>query len=81
MTIQDLSKRERDLLRLIKAKCHIGSKNYTNSMKRYISMISKSGDVYFDVAQTYDKILLAARVIAAIPNPEEILAVSSKSNG
>lgn len=80
-TIQDLSKRERDYLRLIKANCHVASKNYTNSMKRYLSLIGKSGDVYFDIAQMYDKILLAARVMAAVPNPEDILAVSSKTTG
>ncbi len=80
-TIQDLSKREKDLLRLIKANCHVASKNYTTHMKRYLAFIGKSGDVYFDVAQIYDKILLAARVIAAIPNAEDVLAVSSKATG
>ena len=80
-TVQDLSKRERDYLRLIKANCHVASKNYNTSMKRYIATIGKSGDVYFDIAQTYDKILLAARVIAAIPNAEDILAISSKAVG
>ena len=49
-TVQDLTKRERDYLRLIKANCHIASKNYTNSMRRYLALVGKSGDVYFDVA-------------------------------
>ena len=80
-TVQDLTKRERDYLRLIKANCHIASKNYTNSMRRYLALVGKSGDVYFDVAQIYDKILLAARVMAFIPNAEDILAISSKTTG
>lgn len=80
-TVQDLSKRERDYLRLIKANCHVASKNYNSQMKRYLALIGKSGDVYFDVTQTYDKILLAARVIAGIPNAEDVLAVSSKATG
>lgn len=65
-TVQDLSKKERDYLRLIKANCHYASKNYTNSMKRYISFIGKSGDAFFDIVQMYEKILLAAKVLAGV---------------
>jgi hypothetical protein len=49
-TVQDLSKKERDYLRLIKANCHIASKNYNSQMKRYLSLIGKTGNVYFDIA-------------------------------
>ena len=79
--VQDLTKAQRDILRLLHSGCHIGSKNYNNSMKRYISQIAKDGTVTFDLAQTYEKILLAARVICGIPNIEDVFAISSRQTG
>ena len=58
--IKDLSKKERDILRLVQSQCHIGSKNYNNQMMRFISRTNKDGSVVFNLGKTYDKILLAA---------------------
>lgn len=80
-TIQDLSKTERDILRLLHSQCHIGSKNYNSQMKRYISKFAQDGTVIFDLLQTYEKIKLAARVIAGIPNIADVYAISSKTTG
>lgn len=80
-TIQDLSKAERDILRLIHSKCHIGSKNYNSQMRRYISKIAKDGTTIFDVKQTYEKIKLAARAIVGIPQLADVYAISSRAHG
>lgn len=80
-TIQDLTKTERDILRLIHSKCHIGSKNYNTHMKRFISHFAKDGTSIFDVVQTYQKIKLAARVIAGIPEIADVYAISSRNSG
>lgn len=80
-TIQDLSKAERDILRLIQSKCHIGSKNYNTQMKRYISKFGSDGTAVFDLSQTYQKIKLAARVIAGIPDINDVIAISSRNYG
>jgi ribosomal protein S2 len=50
-------------------------------MRRYIIRISKDGTPLFDLRQTYEKIKLAAKVIAGIPNIADVYAISSRANG
>lgn len=80
MTSHQLTLREKDIFRLIQSKCHIGSRNYNIQMKRYIHHFNPKGIPIFNVNETYDKIRLAARIIAGM-NPEEVLCVSSRESG
>ena len=76
-----LTKREKDILRLIQSECHIGSKNYNVQMKRFIHHVNKEGVPIFKIEETYENIKLAARVIAGVNNPEEVYAISSRNFG
>lgn len=76
-----LTKRENDILRLLHSNCHIGSRNYTHSMERFIHNISKEGVPIFKIDETYEKIKLAARIIAGIQDLSEVYAISSREFG
>lgn len=76
----ELSLREKDIFRLIQSNCHIGARNFNVQMKRYIHHIDKNGVPIFNINETYDKIRLAARIIAGM-DPKDVLCVSSKENG
>jgi len=76
-----LTKREKDIFRLIQSQCHIGSKNYNVQMKRFIHHVNKEGVPIFKIEETYENIKLAARIIAGVPNSEEVYAISSRHFG
>jgi len=76
-----LNRREEDILRLIHSKSHHGSVNVNKAMERYLSHRSDAGVPVINLQDTYDKIRLAARLIAGVTNPAEVLVVSSKPSG
>jgi small subunit ribosomal protein SAe len=77
----NLTKREKDIFRLVQSDCHLGSKNYNVQMKRFIHHLSKEGVPIFKIEETYENIKLAARIIAGVQNSEEVYAISSRNFG
>merc|ERR1711874_572355 len=77
----ELNRKEKDLLRLIHSDCHLGNTNYHSSMERYVNHVTPEGVPIFKVEETYSKIRLAARLIAALPNLEDVIVVSSRDLG
>merc|ERR1712188_261612 len=80
-TAQDMSRKEKDILRLLHSECHLGNTNYHCSMERFINHLTPEGVPVFKVEETYNKIRLAARIIAAQPNLEDVIVVSSRDLG
>lgn len=76
----ELTLREKDMFRMIQSECHIGSRNYNVQMKRYIHHFNSKGIPVFNLNETYDKMRLAARIIAG-QRPEEVMCVSSRESG
>ena len=76
-----LTKKENDVLRLLHSNCHIGSRSYTHGMERFIHNVSKEGVPIFKVDETYEKIKLAARIIAGVQDLSEVYAISSREFG
>ena len=76
----DLTLREKDIFRLLQSECHIGSRNYNVQMKGYIHHFNDKGIPVININETYDKIRLAARIIAG-QNAKDVLCVSSRENG
>lgn len=76
----ELTLREKDMFRMIQSECHIGSRNYNIQMKRYIHHFNSKGVPVFNLNDTYDKMRLAARIIAGV-NPKEVMCVSSRESG
>ena len=50
-------------------------------MKRYVQEKNSVGNYIFNVDETYNRIKLAARIIASIPNPAEVIVVCAKEYG
>merc|ERR1711981_292945 len=78
---QELSTREKDLLRLLHSESHLGNTNYHRSMERFVNHVTPEGVPVFKVEETYNKIKLAARLIAGQPNLEDVIVVSSRDLG
>jgi len=76
-----LSLRESDLKMMLAAKVHLGTKNADPQAHRYIWRRRPDGVHIINLGKTWEKILLAARVIAAIENPEDVVVVSSRQFG
>lgn len=51
----------------------MGGKNCTKQMSKYVYGKNNSGIYILDVVKIYEKIKAAARIIAAIPNGEDII--------
>ena len=81
MVAETLSKREKDILRLLHSNCHLGSRNYNVQMKRFIHNINREGVLTFKINETYEKIKLAARIIVGVQDLEKVYAISSRDSG
>jgi len=76
-----LSLKEEDLKQMLVAKTHLGTKNIDAQMNRYVWRRRKDGVHIINLGKTWEKLLLAARVIAAIENPEDVIVVSARPYG
>ncbi|KAJ1673041.1 structural constituent of ribosome, partial [Spiromyces aspiralis] len=66
---------------LLSANAHLGSKNVDSHMAGYVFKRRADGVHIIDVGKTWAKIVLAARIIAAIENPEDVCVISSRPFG
>merc|ERR1712072_835257 len=78
---QELTMREKDLLRLLHSESHLGNTNYHRSMERFVNHVTPEGVPVFKVEETLNKIRLAARLIAGQPNLEDVICISSRDLG
>merc|ERR1711985_13831 len=72
----NITQRELDILTLSEANCHLGTKSCNSKMERYVYKRRKDGTYLINLGETFEKLQLAARIIAAIENPEDILVQS-----
>lgn len=66
---------------MLAAGVHIGTKNLEASMQEYVHKRAASGLHIINLAKTWEKLLLAARVLVAIENPDDVCVVSSSAFG
>lgn len=76
-----LRMRESDAQKLLAMRCHLGTKNQSNAMKKYIYSRTADGTNIIDLHMTWEKLVLAARVIAAVQNPKDVCVCSSRLYG
>jgi len=59
---------------------HVGTQNCNSQMESYIYDRTRDGVFYLDLAKTWEKTMVAARIIAAIQakNKKDVLVVSSR---
>jgi len=76
-----LSLKEEDLKLMLAAKVHLGTKNIDPEMQRYTWRRRRDGVHIINLGATWEKLVLAARVIAAIENPEDVIVISARPYG
>jgi len=66
---------------MLSAGVHTGTRNSDSGMEDYIWRRRKDGLHVLNIGKTWEKIVLAARVIVAIENPEDVVAISARPWG
>jgi len=72
---------EEDIQLLLSAQCHIGTKNVDINMLPYVYRRRADGIHIINIGKTWEKLILAARVLAAIENPQDIVVISARPYG
>lgn len=81
MSAPHASLSEADLKLMLEAKVHLGTKNVDPNMKRYMWRRRQDGIQLINLGKTWEKLMLAARVIVAIENPQDVVVISSRQYG
>jgi len=76
-----LALKEEDVKLMLAAHVHIGTKNVDNLMEKYVWKRRTDGIHLINLGKTWEKLMLAARVIVAIENPEDVVAISHRPFG
>eukprot|EP00995_Heteronema_vittatum_P011600 NODE_7300_length_408_cov_1224.938719_g5650_i0.p1 GENE.NODE_7300_length_408_cov_1224.938719_g5650_i0~~NODE_7300_length_408_cov_1224.938719_g5650_i0.p1 ORF type:complete len:107 (-),score=39.22 NODE_7300_length_408_cov_1224.938719_g5650_i0:25-345(-) len=72
---------EDDIRKLLACKVHLGTKNLVKSMERYVTARRPDGIHVIDLHCTWQKLMLAARVIVAVENPQDVCVISARPYG
>jgi len=69
---------EDDVTKMLAATTHIGSSNSEKTMEQYIYKKKNDGGNIINLKKTHEKLLLAARAIAAVENPLDVYVCASR---
>ncbi|GAB5033429.1 ribosomal protein s2 [Nannochloropsis oceanica] len=72
---------DQDMHKLVYASVHIGTKNSDKLMEPYIWRRRVDNTYVLNLGKTWEKLVLAARVIVAIENPKDVIAISARPYG
>lgn len=70
--------KEEDAMKLLATSAHIGTSNVDFQMEAYVYKRRYDGVHVINLRKTWEKLLLAARAIAAIENPADVCVVSAR---
>jgi len=76
-----LAMKEEDLKLMLTANVHVGTKNCDSQMERYVWRRRQDGIHIINLGKTWEKLMLAARVIVAIENPQDVVVCASRPYG
>ncbi|KAH6797793.1 40s ribosomal protein SA B [Perilla frutescens var. hirtella] len=76
-----LTAKEADIQMMLAAEVHLGTKNCDFQMERYVFKRRNDGIYIINLGKTWEKLHMAARVIAAIENPQDIIVQSARPYG
>lgn len=76
-----LSQKELDIQLMLAAQVHLGTKNCDYQMERYVFRRRQDGIYIMNLSKTWDKLMMAARVLVAIENPQDIIVQSARPYG
>jgi len=70
-----------DIAKMLACQVHIGSRNLEPAMERYVWKRRNDGVFLINLQKTWEKLILAARVIVAIENTGDVCAISARPYG
>jgi small subunit ribosomal protein SAe len=73
--------KEDDVQMMLVCKTHLGTRNCDFRMKRYVFRRTVDGIHIMHLGKTWEKLMVAARVIVSIENPADILVASQRPYG
>jgi small subunit ribosomal protein SAe len=76
-----LSATDEEIQLLLAAQCHIGTKNCDKQMEPYVWKRRADGIHLLNIGKTWEKLVFAARVIAAVENPNDVCVISARPYG
>lgn len=76
-----LALKEEDVAKFLAAGVHLGSTNSDFQMEQYVFKRKSDGVHIINLRKTWEKLLLAARAIAAIESPADICVISARPYG
>jgi len=76
-----LSQKEADIQLMLAAQVHLGTKNCDFQMERYVFRRRQDGIYIINLSKTWDKLVMAARILVAVENPQDIIALSARPYG
>ncbi|XP_077980546.1 small ribosomal subunit protein uS2-like [Glandiceps talaboti] len=76
-----LALKEEDVTKLLAAGTHLGSTNVDFQMLQYAYKRKNDGIFIINLRKTWEKLLLAARVIVSIENPSDVCVISARPYG
>jgi len=76
-----LALKEEDVQKFLVCQTHIGAQNVDFQMEQYCYKRKNDGSYIINIRRTWEKLLLAARAIAAIENPADVCVISARPWG
>lgn len=76
-----LALKEEDVTKFLTCGTHLGSTNSDFQMEQYVYKRKNDGVYIINLKRTWEKLLLAARAIAAIENPADVCVISARPYG
>jgi len=76
-----LNAREEDIQKMLACQVHIGTRSLEPAMNRYVYKRRSDGIHLISLQKTWEKLVLAARVIVAIENSQDVCVISSRPYG
>jgi len=73
--------KKKDFQMMLACSTHLGTKNLDYQMTRYVWKRKPDGIHIINLGRTYDKLMLAARIIVAIENPADVVTISARPYG
>ena len=76
-----LAFKEEDVKMFLVCGTHLGATNVDYQMEQYVYKRKPDGVYIINLRKTWEKVLLAARAIAAIENPADVCVISARPYG
>lgn len=79
--LEPLALKEDDVQKFLACSTHLGATNIDFQMEQYVYKRKTDGTGIINLRKTWEKVLLAARAIAAIENPADVCVISARPYG